>query len=126
MVMKDSVKTIGTLIDKQKVAFIGSVDSEGFPNMKAMLAPRKREGIRVFYFTTNTHSLRVSQYLQNEKACIYNDSFMSIFTKKEASSIKTAKKIYDILKKYYPTKTSYDSQECTISLGSSNLKFDFH
>ena len=71
MVMKNSVKTIGTLIDKQKVAFIGSVDSEGFPNMKAMLAPRKREGIRVFYFTTNTHSLRVSQYLQNEKACIY-------------------------------------------------------
>ena len=47
--------TIGLLIDKQKVAFIGSVRQDGFPGVKAMLAPRKREGIRVFYFTTNTH-----------------------------------------------------------------------
>lgn len=58
--MRDAEKTIGLLIDKQKVAFIGSVDSDGFPNMKAMLAPRKREGIRVFYFTTNTSSMRVA------------------------------------------------------------------
>lgn len=69
--MRDAEKTIGLLIDKQKVAFIGSVDSDGFPNMKAMLAPRKREGIRVFYFTTNTSSMRVAQYRQNDKACIY-------------------------------------------------------
>lgn len=38
--------------------------------MKAMLPPRKIEG-NCFYFTTNTSSLRVSQYLQNEKASIY-------------------------------------------------------
>lgn len=69
--MRDAEKTIGLLIDKQKVAFIGSVDPDGFPNMKAMLAPRKREGIRVFYFTTNTSSMRVAQYRQNDKACIY-------------------------------------------------------
>ncbi len=69
--MKDVEKTIGLLIDKQKVAFIGSVGQDGFPGVKAMLAPRKREGIRVFYFTTNTHSMRVAQYLHNNKACIY-------------------------------------------------------
>ena len=28
-------------IQKQKVAFIASVDEEGFPNVKAMFAPRK-------------------------------------------------------------------------------------
>ena len=39
------------LIDKQNTAFIGSVDVEGFPNMKAMLAPRRREGIKVFFIT---------------------------------------------------------------------------
>ena len=49
--MKDVEKTIGNLIDKQKIAFIGSVDIEGFPNIKAMLQPRKREGIRILYFT---------------------------------------------------------------------------
>jgi general stress protein 26 len=50
---------------------IGSVDGEGFPNMKAMLPPRKREGISEFYFTTNTSSMRVKQYLENPKASIY-------------------------------------------------------
>lgn len=57
-------------IQKQKVAFIASIDSEGFPNMKAMLTARKIEG-NCFYFTTNTSSLRVSQYRRNEKASIY-------------------------------------------------------
>jgi general stress protein 26 len=60
--MRNPVQTISTLIDKQKIAFIGSVDVEGFPNMKAMLTPRKREGIKVLYFTTNTSSKRVAQY----------------------------------------------------------------
>lgn len=69
--MKDSEKTIGNLIDKQSVSFISSIDAAGFPNTKAMLSPRKREGIRVFYFTTNTSSMRVTQYRKNPNACIY-------------------------------------------------------
>lgn len=69
--MRDVETTIGNLIDKQGVAFIGSVDGDGFPNMKAMLPPRKREGIKIFYFTTNTSSMRVSQYRANPKACVY-------------------------------------------------------
>lgn len=69
--MRDSVKTIGGIIDKSGTAMIGSVDGEGFPNMKAMLPPRKREGISEFYFTTNTSSMRVIQYLENPKASIY-------------------------------------------------------
>lgn len=69
--MKDAVKTIGNLIDKQSVAFISSVDENGYPNTKAMLPPRKREGIKVFYFTTNTSSMRVKQYRTNQHACIY-------------------------------------------------------
>jgi len=69
--MRDSEKTIGNLIDKQSVAYIGSVDSEGYPNVKAMLQPRKREGIKTIYFSTNTSSMRVSQFRENPKACIY-------------------------------------------------------
>ena len=69
--MRDAEKTIGNLIDKQKVAIISSIDAEGFPTTKAMLPPRKREGIRTFYFTTNTSSMRVAQYRQNPQACIY-------------------------------------------------------
>lgn len=69
--MRDPQQTIGNLIDKQGVAFISSVDEDGFPNTKAMLPPRNREGIRTFYFTTNTSSMRVAQYRENPKACIY-------------------------------------------------------
>ena len=69
--LKDAEKTIGNIIDKQKISFIGSVDEEGFPNTKAMLAPRMREGIRVIYFSTNTSSARVRQFRKNPKACVY-------------------------------------------------------
>lgn len=69
--MRDSVETIGNLIEKQGVSLISSVDGDGFPNTKAMLPPRKREGIKSFWFTTNTSSMRVAQYRSNPKACIY-------------------------------------------------------
>jgi general stress protein 26 len=71
MVVKMKITTIETLIDKQKIAYIASVDSEGYPNLKAMLAPRKHEGIKTFWFTTNTSSMRVGQYRENPKAAIY-------------------------------------------------------
>ena len=65
------INKIAEFIKKQKVAFICSVDGEGFPNVKAMLKPRKTEGLSRFYFSTNTSSMRVKQYLNNPKACIY-------------------------------------------------------
>jgi general stress protein 26 len=69
--MIDAIKTIGNLIDKVSVSIISSVDEDGFPNSKAMLPPRKREGIKHIFFTTNTSSMRVKQYLNNPKACVY-------------------------------------------------------
>ncbi len=69
--MKNPAETIGNLIDKQSVAFISSVDENGFPNTKAMLPPVKREGIKTFYWHTNSPSMRVKQYRNNPKACIY-------------------------------------------------------
>ena len=69
--MHNAIQTIGDLIDKQKVALISSVDKEGFPNTKAMLPPRKRENIKIFWFTTNTSSMRATQYSANPNACIY-------------------------------------------------------
>ncbi len=69
--MRDPESTIGNLIDKQKTAYLSSVDPDGFPNTKAMLAPREREGIRVLYFTTNTSSRRVTQFQADPKACVY-------------------------------------------------------
>ena len=69
--LKNPEQTIGKLIDSQGTALISSVDAEGFPNTKAMLPARKREGIKTFYFSTNTSSMRVAQYRDNPKASLY-------------------------------------------------------
>ena len=65
------LKKIEKFIDKQKVSFISSIDNENYPNMKAMLKPRKRNGLKEFYFSTNTSSMRVKQYQNNPNASIY-------------------------------------------------------
>ena len=68
---KDLIKTALSIIDKSGKAIIGSVDDEGYPNLKAMLKPRETKGIQTFYFTTNTSSMRVKQYRKNPKSAIY-------------------------------------------------------
>ncbi|MDR1301087.1 MAG: pyridoxamine 5'-phosphate oxidase family protein, partial [Treponema sp.] len=69
--MKNPQETIGNLIEKQTVSFISSIDENGFPNTKAMLPPVKRESIKTFYWHTNSPSMRIKQYKNNPKACIY-------------------------------------------------------
>lgn len=66
-----NIDRIKKFINKRKVAFVTSVDNDGIPNIKAMLPPRKKEGLNVFYFSTNTSSMRVKQYRENPKASIY-------------------------------------------------------
>ena len=62
---------IENFIDSRKVSFICSVDGEGFPAVKAMLKPRERSGLREFYFSTNTSSLRVRHFQEDPKASVY-------------------------------------------------------
>lgn len=57
-------------IAEQKTALLASVDEDGFPNVKAMFAPRKIEGDSL-YFSTNLSSVRSQQFLENPKACVY-------------------------------------------------------
>lgn len=57
-------------IMEQKTAFIASVNKDGYPVIRAMLTPRKTDGNEI-YFSTNTSSNKVKQYIENSKACIY-------------------------------------------------------
>ena len=66
-----NLNKIERFIDKQNVSFIASIDNNDYPNIKAMLKPRKRVGLKEFYFSTNTSSMRVKQYLSNPNASIY-------------------------------------------------------
>ncbi len=56
-------------ISRQKTAFIASVDEQGQPVIRAVSAPRIIDG--EIYFSTNTSSNKVKQYLANNKACVY-------------------------------------------------------
>ena len=69
--MRDPEKTIGNMIDKASLTQLCYVDEEGFPITKAMLSPREREGIQVFWFSTNTSSNKVKFLKKNPRASIY-------------------------------------------------------
>ncbi len=69
--LRDAEQTIGNMLDKQSTVYISSVDEDGFPCTRAMMGIREREGIKTIYFSTNTASMKVAQYRQNSKACIY-------------------------------------------------------
>ena len=64
------IKEIFKFIKKQKTAVITSIDENGYPATRAMLTPRIIEA-KYLYFSTNTSSNKVNQYLKNKKACVY-------------------------------------------------------
>ena len=69
--IRDPQKTIGALIDKCPIVQLCYVDKDGFPVTRAMMKPRERNGLREFYFTTNTSSEKVKALRNNPKTNIY-------------------------------------------------------
>lgn len=65
------LRKIEKFIDRQKVCFLCSIDNENYPSVRAMLKPRKRLNLKEFYFSTNTSSAKVQQYLANPCASVY-------------------------------------------------------
>ena len=69
--MRNPKETIGKMIDKVNVSFISYIDDDGYPVTKAMLKPRKRNGIKEIWFSTNTSSNKVKCFKKNSKASLY-------------------------------------------------------
>jgi general stress protein 26 len=69
--MRNLEQTIGNMIDKSSLTIISYTDHQCFPISKAMLSPREREGIKTFWFSTNTSSNKVKYLRENPKASIY-------------------------------------------------------
>lgn len=69
--MRNPQQTIGNMADKANMTLISYIDDDGYPITKAMLKPREREGIKVFWFSTNTSSNKVKFFRKNPKASIY-------------------------------------------------------
>lgn len=69
--MEDLPAAIAKMIDRQDVCFLSFINADGFPTTRTMLNPRKRQGIKEFYLTTNTKSQKVQSLLQDPKAGLY-------------------------------------------------------
>jgi general stress protein 26 len=68
------------IIKSSKIALVGSIDSEGFPNIKAMMN-LESEGLKKIWFSTNSSSKRVIYLKNNPKACVYyidSEKFMGL------------------------------------------------
>lgn len=115
-----------TFIQKQKVAFLASVDEEGFPNMKAMFIPRKIEG-NCFYFSTNTSSMRSQQFMKNPKASIYfynkgrfkYEGIMLIGTIEVLQNNEIKKEIWQIGDQIYYKQGVTDPDYCVLKFSAS-------
>ncbi|MDR0435635.1 MAG: pyridoxamine 5'-phosphate oxidase family protein [Propionibacteriaceae bacterium] len=69
--MSDVMSLAEKLIDKAKTVVVASLDARGNPDMRAMLAPRHREGLAQFWLTTNTSSSKVAEFEANPNAALY-------------------------------------------------------
>ncbi len=69
--MRDLERTAENLIEKASFAQICYLDPEGYPVTKAMLKPREREGIKVFWFSTNTSSDKVKCLKRDPRSSLY-------------------------------------------------------
>ena len=58
------------LVKRSSIVMVGTNGDDGFPNIKAMLN-MEHEGLKKFWFSTNTSSRRVAQLRRDSRACIY-------------------------------------------------------
>lgn len=59
------------LITSSKTVIVNSISKEGFPISRAMLTIDKRLSLQEMYFSTNTSSMKVDQFLHNNRASLY-------------------------------------------------------
>ena len=64
------ISEINTLVETTKTVYISSIDKNGYPNTKAMLA-LQHDGLFTHYFSTNLSAKRTAQFKENPKCCVY-------------------------------------------------------
>jgi general stress protein 26 len=69
--MNEKTKTeIINLRKNSGIAYVASISDDGYPQIKAMLV-LEYDSMKTQYFSTNTSSKRVKQFLKNPKASVY-------------------------------------------------------
>ena len=70
MQKEEAIREALALADRSGIAMVGTNGDNGYPNIKAMLK-MENEGLNRIWFSTNTSSKRVGQFVQNSKTCVY-------------------------------------------------------
>jgi pyridoxamine 5'-phosphate oxidase len=69
--MNETIKNeIYNLRKNSKIAYVASINNDGYPQIKAMLV-LEHDSIQRQYFSTNLSSKRTRQFLKNPKASVY-------------------------------------------------------
>lgn len=127
--MKDEQKTVGLIADKQKVCYISYIDENGFPQVRAMLKPREREGIKTFWLSTNTSSKKVDCFRANPNACLYfvdNRFYRGVCLTGKVEILETAEakqRIWRIGDKMYYSKGVTDPDYCVIKFTAEKGRY---
>ena len=68
--IKEAIEKSRALVERSNIAMVGTIGSDNFPNIKAMINAKYND-LREIWFSTNTSSNRISQIKVNNKASVY-------------------------------------------------------
>jgi general stress protein 26 len=74
MDQQEAMEKALALVSRSEIAMLGTNGDDGYPNIKAMIN-MEYEGLKTVWFSTNTSSRRLSQLLQDSRACVYYVDF---------------------------------------------------
>jgi general stress protein 26 len=130
MNLTDSLKEkVENLINSATSAIISTVDENGYPHTRAMLVPRKINGLKHFYFTTNTSSQKVRHLRNNSKSCIYFYNpvsyigVMLIGTAEVLEDEAAKKMIWRTGDEIYYSKSVCDPDYCVLMFTANTLRY---
>ncbi len=70
MTKEETVDKALVLVNRSEIAMLGTIDDNGYPNIRAMIK-MENEGLKKIWFSTNTSSEKIPQLKANPKACVY-------------------------------------------------------
>lgn len=68
--IKEAIEKSRLLVERSNIAMLGTIGSDSFPNIKAMINAKYND-LKEIWFSTNTSSKRIGQIKVNEKSCVY-------------------------------------------------------
>lgn len=74
MTKKEAIHAGLELVEKSSTLILGTVDENGYPNSKALFK-MEHDGLKHFWFGTNTSSMHLQQIIRNPKASVYAVDF---------------------------------------------------